>query len=230
MVVGQPTRLSAELNMSSFRAKTSLALLAIVSIGCVPTNKTNVKPDQQKRIPSDIQEIVNNYSQLKLITPDSVNVNPDVAMRCIGASKELVESLRIDFGPHAHCRVKIFMNETAAAAFEDSTSYPAGSIVVKEKQRLGFQIETAIGWRWDGSGSGVGVMIKRKPGFDETNNNWEYCYFEDNTKVEFGKIKSCIECHTKAKKSDFIFGDWAVRDYENDHLNPEFWLPSEQYE
>ena len=91
--------------------------------------------------------------------------------------------------------VNIFMNDRAAAIFSSQKRdrYPIGSIIVKEKQ-----------------GRGVGGMIKRTLGFDPEHGDWEYFYFEQPTKVETGKISSCVKCHTGAAGTDYVFGSWGL--------------------
>lgn len=168
----------------------------------------------------DIGDIAKNYIEFKLMTPEPVFVNPELAMLCVGATKEMVDSVRIDDGPHANCAVNIFMNELAAEAFQQATQYPVGSIIVKEKQMLGYRTQEAI--QWNGAGNGVGGMIKRENGFDASHGNWEYFYVEDDDEIEFGKMNHCIECHEKAKNSDYVFGHWSKRDDGINKVAPEY--------
>ena len=161
-------------------------------------------------IRQDITELAKSYSDLKLMAPEPVRVIPEFALLCVGVRKEMVEEARKTKGPHANCSVKIYMNEKASAAFKQKASYPVGAVIVKEKQMLGYKPEK--GAELQGLGSGVGGIIKRAKGYDKANGDWEYFYFEDPSKIESGKMKSCIECHKKANASDFVFGDWAKSD------------------
>jgi hypothetical protein len=52
-------------------------------------------------------------------------------------------------------------------------------------------------------------MIKRPSGYDPSHGNWEYFYFENPSKIESGKITSCVQCHAGAADRDFVFGTWA---------------------
>ncbi len=158
----------------------------------------------------EIARIAESYSELTLMTPEPVFVNPELAMLCVGATKEMVDNARNEEGPHANCSVKIFMNELASSAFTQNTSYPIGAIIVKEKDMLGYR--TKLDTDWQGMGSGVGGMIKREKGYDEFNGDWEYFYFDNPSSIESGKMKSCIECHRKAQSSDFVFAVWAKDD------------------
>ncbi|MEM6691688.1 MAG: cytochrome P460 family protein [Planctomycetota bacterium] len=146
------------------------------------------------------------------MTPKPVFSNPQLAMLCVGATKEMVDHARVEMGPHAHCAVRIFMNDLASTAFETGRDYQVGSVIVKEKQILGYRTGASPGWQ--GSGRGIGGMIKRVKGYDESNGDWEYFYLEDPSSIESGKMESCIECHKKARASDFVFGAW--HEDEND--------------
>ena len=94
----------------------------------------------------------------------------------------------------------------AADAFKNgSHSYPVGAAIVKHKSIFDFLVADSSSERAD---NGVGGMIKRVPGFDTENGDWEYFYFDDPGKIEKGKIQSCIECHQEARDTDFVFGTW----------------------
>ena len=161
-------------------------------------------------------------------------VNPEFAALCIGVTQAAVEAARVTKGPHANAAVLIFMNTFAAKAFADNTtSYPVGSVVVKQKEFLPSRAtstgvkalsEPTLPFARDaasrgnggassqmaihGSPAGVGGMIKRPAGYDPEHGDWEYFYFEQPTKIEHGRIASCVQCHAAAKSSDFIFGSW----------------------
>ncbi len=103
------------------------------------------------------------------------------------------------------------MNDLAAGAFrKSSTPFPVGAIIVKEKSGLNFNADGGSAAE-DRTHDGVGGMIKRPPGFDAAHGDWEYFYFEDPSKIESGKIASCVGCHTGAAQRDYVFGDWAKK-------------------
>ena len=181
------------------------------------TGTSSTKESGAARSP-DISEIAHDFRTLKLMTPEPVLVNPELAMLCIGASKEMVESARSKHGPHANSAVKIYMNEAAVAAFQQNTRYPVGSVVIKEKKRFGYRTKDRQGWQ--GTGYGVGGMIKRATGFNSQHGDWEYFYFEDLQHIESGKMDSCIQCHSKAADSDFVFGNWHSKNQESADNRP----------
>lgn len=162
----------------------------------------------------DSEEIARTYEELTLITKEPVLVDIQLALLCRGVSQQDVDKARQRAGPHAHTSVRIFMNEVAAGAFRDKTAkYPVGSVIVKEKQGLEYdnhRDDRVAGQKVPRTSDGVGGMIKRAAGYDPEHGDWEYFYFEDPTKVEHGKIASCVECHRGASATDYVFGGWAV--------------------
>lgn len=161
-----------------------------------------------------VEELARSYAELTLITKEPMLVDPQLASLCVGISQQTVDDARKLNGPHAHTSVKIYMNEIAAEAFRDrSTAYPVGSVIVKEKLGLEYDLIDADGERERNASktaSGVGGMIKRAAGYDSEHGDWEYFYFEGPTKIEHGKIASCVECHRGASATDYVFGGWAA--------------------
>src|SRR3954451_21962846 len=62
-------------------------------------------------------EVAANFTNYHRITTNVVFVNPDLAMRCRGASQQEVEAARVKFGPHANTGILVYMNKLAADAF-----------------------------------------------------------------------------------------------------------------
>lgn len=157
-----------------------------------------------------IEQVARNYKQFELLTQEAVCVNPMLATLCIAVSQQHIDEARKQAGPHAHTAIRVFMNDLAAAAFRESAAtYPVGSVVVKEKQGMDYfggndSVDGLAKTR-----DGIGGMIKRAPGYEPENGDWEYFYFADPSKIEQGRIASCVGCHRSAAKTDFVFGDWA---------------------
>ena len=125
-------------------------------------------------------------------------------MLCIGRPQKPVQDTSKTKGPHAHTAITIYMNDSAASTFTAANKpYPVGAIIVKEKKASNSNLHPIQ------AHDGVGGMIKRAPGYDPDHGDWEYFYFEDPTKIESGKIESCIQCHAGAAANDHVFGGWA---------------------
>jgi hypothetical protein len=158
-------------------------------------------------------EVARTYGDLKLITSDPVLVDLQLASLCVGVYQRHIDEARKRTGPHAYTSIRIFMNDVAAEAFERSAKdYPAGSIIVKEKQGQRYFADEGSLQQNPKTPDGVGGMIKRRPGYDPEHGNWEYFYLEDPSDVESGKILTCIKCHEGASNTDYVFGSWGVAD------------------
>lgn len=175
--------------------------------GCSPSEEDAASPDNSAS--PVVADIARSYRRLEAMTKEPVLVDRKLAMLCVGVSQQQVEEAQKQSGPHADTSVSIFMNEPAAVAFrQSSTTYPVGSVIVKEKHGLSYRPAGGL-QKTAQIHDGVGGMIKRAPGFDSAHGDWEYFYFEDASKIESGKIASCVQCHSGAAKTDHVFGGWA---------------------
>lgn len=210
-MVNRPPYCGAAFDYSN---RLSLFLFILATVGCHGEPPSQAVEDSsggksEIRATSDITRIADEYRTLRLMTPVPVVVNPEFILFCVGASKEMVDAARVDHGPHANSSVSIFMNESAADAYTNKSNYPVGAIIVKEKQRHGYRANGLS--EWQDTADGVGGMVKRDKGFDSANGDWEYFYFETINNIESGRLSGCIECHSKAKETDYVFGHWSGR-------------------
>ena len=160
-----------------------------------------------KSSPPEAAEFAQAYKRLTVMTESPVFVDSALAMLCRGASEREVEEARKKSGPHAHTRITIYMNDFAAAAFKrTSTPYPVGSVIVKGKTVQGYHGNDG---KTATTHDGIGGTIKRPSGFEAKHGDWEYFYFEDTSKIESGKIASCVQCHAAASAKDYVFGTWS---------------------
>jgi len=148
----------------------------------------------------DAAYVAGHYKSYRAMTKEPVHVEHRMSMLCDGGGVSNEEIRRRISGPHASAAISVYMNDPAAGAFESpGAMYPEGSIIVKEKRR----------GRDASLLTGVGGMIKRAPGFDPDHGDWEYFYYENPATIQSGKIASCVECHARAKSTDYVFGFWA---------------------
>jgi len=166
-----------------------LAVLASLANCAGPDDWIRVRRATAGGPSPDVREVAATYRALRPMTEEPVLVEPALALLCRGATSADLALAREVAGPHALTTVRIYMNEVAAEAFGargiESPGAPSGGH------------------------DGVGGMIKRAPGYDPANGDWEYFYFEDASAVESGRIASCIACHRGSADRDFVFGDWA---------------------
>src|SRR5688572_13320970 len=109
---------------------TILTLLTVPLWGCSqPSLSSSSNTPAGGR--SSIAEIAATYTNLQRITESVVYVNPELAMLCGGVPKEVVDHVRVRFGPHANTGILIFMNNLAADAFAKKVMpFPVGSVVL----------------------------------------------------------------------------------------------------
>jgi hypothetical protein len=177
----------------------------LASVGCSRADGT--APSADKESTPQVSKVANDYKHLLTMTDGPVPVNPELAMLCTGVTQQALEHATVRTGPHTNTTVRVYMNAPASKAFrEGPTPYPVGSVIVKQKEGLDYYMPDRSEAR---THDGVGGMIKRAPGFDAAHGDWEYFYFEDPSKIESGKIDTCVKCHEGAAAKDHVFGDWA---------------------
>jgi len=155
----------------------------------------------------DAAYVAGHYKSYRAMTKEPVRIAYGFLSLCADIGISIEEMAQDASGPHAWAAMMVYMNDPAAGAFEaPGSKYPVGSFIVKEK-RTGEGASKV----W-----GVGGMIKRAPGFDPEHGDWEYFYYENPAAIRSGKIASCIECHTRAKSSDYVFGTWASPEQERE--------------
>ncbi len=77
--------------------------------------------------------------------------------------------------------------------------YPEGTIVVKES----FAPDSS---GKKGNLTGLTIMVKREAGYDPDNSDWEYLMTSADGAVQMqGKVGMCIDCHTGAYDTDYVF-------------------------
>jgi hypothetical protein len=107
--------------------------------------------------------------------------------------------------PHSVPFARYYTNPTGIDAVRrGNVPVPVGTTILKVKQWS----ETA-GPAWPHPS--YAAMIKREPGYDPADADWEYVYTyraDDPAgawKTERGKLDACIDCHRNAKATDYLF-------------------------
>jgi len=133
------------------------------------------------------------YSGWTSITKEPIRIPENVFTLC--RPSPLVETK----GPHFVPAIKVYANAEAAKHLKSKATgaMPEKTVIVKEK------------W-WnekDKSPNGYAAMIKREKGYDPQNGDWEYLFadLKGAKKIQRGKLESCIECHKRAKDTDYLF-------------------------
>lgn len=156
-----------------------LMLATVMSLSASPV------PSSQKRV----AEVLAEYRTYRQMTPKPVAVEPVLAAACT--------MFRHTADPHTDTLIAVFMNPPAADAFLQRLEFPVGAVVVKRKQDA------------RGNSQAVGGMIKRESGFDPANGDWEYFYAPAGQAAVTERAGGCADCHSRARETDHVFGDWA---------------------
>ncbi|MEN8303872.1 MAG: cytochrome P460 family protein [Campylobacterota bacterium] len=94
--------------------------------------------------------------------------------------------------------VDIYVNNIAKDSYVNKkTKFKSGSIIIKPLYPGQKREDIAR----------LAIMMKMERGYDEEYNDWWYgVYDKTGTQMWYeGKILSCINCHIRAKKSDYLF-------------------------
>ncbi len=141
------------------------------------------------------------YASWPAVTEKPYRVNPSLAMYCRGPSPDEVrkqQQERKERGPHAETSVVVRVNPIGLEQYRAGQPVPVGTVVIKEKYHLTTDVPP----------DAVAAMIKREPGYDRDNGDWEYAFeqrgAEPENKVVRGKLSNCIACH-KGARSDYLF-------------------------
>jgi hypothetical protein len=114
--------------------------------------------------------------------------------------------------PHQGAFVSVYVNQKGRDTYlasdaqasgnriaqTQSKTFAPGTVIVKEKLR----------GKDDQHPSGLGVMIKRAPGYDAKSGDWQFLYVdaEDELTSAREKLTGCIDCHSNQTETDFTFG------------------------
>jgi hypothetical protein len=124
---------------------------------------------------------------------------------CVAPTQAMFDSERERHGPHAFTTIQVFMNELAHEAHRQSPrKFPVGSAIVKSKRASPMSEDSVKTPEW-----AIAGMIKREPGYDTNNGDWEYFYYSPSKELVQGKLHNCIGCHSGVSYTDFVFGDWG---------------------
>ena len=141
-----------------------------------------------------------NYRTWRKANPQPVRMAETTATLCVGPPEWQAQT-----NPHYVKFISVYSSPGSeqAMARKGSTSFPVGTVIVKEKLTGPKSQDPEL----------LTVMSKRGEGV------WEYYTVSgDGTAVDASQAKSCASCHTAAAKNDFVF-----RTYVKGAARPERW-------
>jgi hypothetical protein len=175
----------------------AVLLLAAAAAGCQPDPAPIVDP-----APADPSPFPIDHAGWPPLTAEPVRVHAQFLAMCRAPTEE--EERRASpfhFAPN----LQFYANPAAAEAIRSGAApVPFGATVVKEKR-----------WQDDGPVTAYAAMVKREPGYDPGNGDWEYVYTfqkdEGTWDTQRGKLASCIECHRNASATDYLFRTYLTK-------------------
>ncbi len=143
------------------------------------------------------REVMDRDTRLTRITASPIKVDPPYATLCKFPHAAVEQS------PHDFSYIHVYMNVPGINALKTGmTNYPVGTIVMKEKKRNPDQVIPSL----------FTGMIKREKGYNPEAGDWEF--FAANGKgdliVARGKISSCLDCHSRHQKTDYLTEKWKT--------------------
>jgi hypothetical protein len=148
-------------------------------------------PEGTITIPSALAK----YSSWTELTPGPRLMPYELSMLCMPATAARPANARKTHGPHANLWAAVYANPAALATLQakNSTGFPAGAIIAKEKRRQ----------REDGTPEGVAFMIKHPKGEFARSNGWEFVYFP--SPGNRSSYAHCVSCHRSGASKDYVF-------------------------
>ena len=110
--------------------------------------------------------------------------------------------------------ITVYVNEVGKSAMmtENRLAFPVGSVIVKQKMKTQDPASTELST----------VMMKREPGYNPGNGDWEYAVIDAKgaRTTSEGKLENCQKCHMNRSKYDFVFRTGYLSEKLNQKLKP----------
>lgn len=209
-----------------------VAVLLIFAVGCFQPPlapravavEIPVAPPPRQVSRAEVNFDSLDFAKWPTATEDPINVKPHVAYACspgIISDRQRWNQFGGEkrHGPHAKHAIVVRVNTEAMEAFKIvGTPLPVGTVVIKEKHpNWSAAVEQPVKERRgplqddpaavEKPVNEFGAMIKREPGYDPENGDWEYAYVVRGPAKQLtrGKLASCIDCHSHMKDRDYLF-------------------------
>jgi hypothetical protein len=181
----------------------AFVLMTFVFVGC-GVNPAPIKPANPSSPSSDATTFPIDYTGWPQLTEKPVHLPERLLSDCRDAA-----TIRRSLGPHdytaARTSIRYYVTPSSEIAVRKHLSpVPVGTVVIKEKwtSELTDEISRL---------SAIAAMVKREPGYAETNGDWEYVYAErvaaeNRWSINRGQLPTCVECHSGTWTTDYLFG------------------------
>ena len=168
--------------------------------GCTSITAETVKLDtaaHAAKTEASLEGLIGGYKQWTRVNPEPEFVPDRLAIQCAAVVPNQLEMEKAN--PHKDKFITVYVNRfgTKAMMNDKKPVFPQGSVIVKEKLTNKDSASPEL----------LTVMIKREPGFNPENGDWEYMAVDGAGKqvLSRGKLEKCQACHTIANYTDFVY-------------------------
>jgi len=138
-----------------------------------------------------LAKVQNRTNQLTKLTSNPIPLPAFYSQLC-GAFDGSVNN------PHKGSFIHVYLTSLPKSAI--SPAYPVGTFVVKEKLPSEFSHHPEL----------FTAMLKREIGYNPEAGDWEFMVIDGQARTITvrGKINSCLDCHSKHQKTDYLTESW----------------------
>jgi hypothetical protein len=140
---------------------------------------------------------IEGYERWETLTDAPRDVSSFILTMCAMPSPEQMAFAESEHGQSR--KVWDYVNEKGLTVIrqDGERTFPAGSIIVKEKFAIGDTDEPTA----------LGIMIKREAGFNPDGGDWEFLYWDKDEGLmhDSDYDNHCQSCHEQASTTDFVF-------------------------
>ena len=142
-------------------------------------------------------ELIEGYRQWTRVNPVPAIFHSQIALQCVAPTATQREMEKGN--PHRDKFITVYVNGVGENAMmrEKRPRFPQGSVIVKEK----------LPSEESSSPELLTAMIKREPGYNPGNGDWEYMVTDGPGKAvqARGQLETCQACHTMVKNTDYVY-------------------------
>ena len=150
---------------------------------------------------SDVQTILDTYHSFAPQTPMPVNVSSYIFGLCRLPTLRETEFVASIHGDGRYLQDWANPLAVQGLASRGVPAFPEGAVIVKEKYAGPQATEANL--------VAIGLMIKRRAGFDPARGDWDYAYYEPALGIVHSAEQTayCGNCHAGAAATDSVFVD-----------------------
>lgn len=175
------------------------ALLLVAGVAVmilINSQKLEAKSPGPDQPPMTGSELIKGYKDWTKVNPEPAIFHSQIALLC---ARPAAHEISMEQGnPHRDKFITVYVNDIGRHAMmeEKMPRFPQGSIIVKEK----------LTTRESSAPELLTVMVKREPGYNSENGDWEYMALDGPGKSvqARGKLENCQACHLTVKDRDYV--------------------------